>query len=243
MTRNIKLIVEYDGTAYFGWQYQVAMPTVQDVLEKAIRKLTGETVRVTAAGRTDTGVHARGQVVNFPLTRELPEYNIKMGLNAHLPDDVVVKSAEIVSATFNARFDATARVYQYFLMTEISALHRNYCWQVFQPMNTKVFAELAAMLTGDQDFGAFCRVETDTEHKRCIISESFWRQENGFWIYRVTANRFLHGMVRTLVGTMVDVAKGRFSVADFQEICQSCDRTTAGPAAPAKGLVLEEVVY
>jgi tRNA pseudouridine38-40 synthase len=243
MTRNIKLTLEYDGTNYYGWQFQKEQPTVQGTLEKAIYSLTGENVRVTAAGRTDTGVHARGQVVNFFLKKQLALHNIKMGLNAYLPKDIVVVNAEEAPDTFNARFDAKQRIYQYYIYRNNTALYRNYCWQIFFKFDAEILNSLATEIVGEHDFGAFCRVEAQTKHKICRVTESYWRTENGFLIYRVAANRFLHGMVRTLVGTMIDVAKGRFTKEQFLEILISRDRTKAGLAAPSQGLVLDEVVY
>lgn len=243
MERNIKIILEYEGTAYHGWQAQENAVSVQEKLETAIFQLTGEQVRVTAAGRTDAGVHARGQVVNFKIKKELPLHKIEMGLNAHLPDDIAVKSAVTVAADFNARFKAKQRAYQYYISTERTALQRNFCWQFFSKFEGSELNHLAAMVIGDHDFGAFSRVEVQSDHKRCIVYESFWRNEGAMWIYRIAANRFLHGMVRTLVGTMMDVARGKLTREEFAAIMASRDRTLAGPAAPAKGLVLEAVVY
>jgi tRNA pseudouridine38-40 synthase len=243
MERNIKIVLEYEGTAYHGWQYQENLVTVQGKLEEAIHKLTGETVRVTAAGRTDSGVHARGQVVNFRINSNLPIHKIEMGLNAHLPRDISVKSAEVAEADFNARFSAKQRIYHYYISTERTALMRNFCWQFFQKFDTGVLNPLAELLIGQHDFGAFSRMEVQSDHKICIVFESRWFAEKHLWIYRIAANRFLHGMVRTIVGTMIDVARGRFSEAQFRGILESRDRLAAGSAAPAKGLVLEEVVY
>lgn len=243
MKRNIRVVVEYEGTAYHGWQYQKNMTTVQGCLEDAIFELTGERLRVTASGRTDAGVHARGQVANFKLAKDLPMYSIEMGLNYHLPDDISVRSAEVVAPEFNARFDATRRTYQYYISTERTALMRAFCWQLFQKIDTSLLNPLAEKLLGDHDFGAFSRVQVESTHKRCIVYESFWRQEENVWIYRVGANRFLHGMVRTIVGTIIDVARGKSSEAEFEKIFASRNRKAAGAAAPAKGLVLEKVDY
>lgn len=243
MARNIKLILDYEGTAYHGWQFQENALSVQEKLEEAIFKLTGERVRVTAAGRTDAGVHARGQVANFKIQKNLAAHHVEMGLNAHLPRDIAVVSAEEVGADFNARFAAQKRVYQYYISTEKTAMRRNFCWQVFQKIDTGVLQPLAEMLIGEHDFGAFARVEVQSSHKMCTVYESRWFREKNFWIYRVVANRFLHGMVRTLVGTMIDAARGKITVEQFREIFQSGDRLAAGQTAPAKGLVLEEVIY
>ncbi|MEJ2633975.1 MAG: tRNA pseudouridine(38-40) synthase TruA [Calditrichia bacterium] len=241
--RNIRLLVEYDGSAYHGWQSQENALSVQEVLEHAIKKLTQEERRVTAAGRTDAGVHARGQVVNFLISKPLPLNKFPMGLNAHLPGDVVVKKAEEVPLEFNARFDARKRVYQYYMMAERTAIYRNYCWQFFRKMDREMLQPLAEMLVGTHDFGAFSRLEVQSPSKRCQVYESTWREEGNFLIYRIVANRFLHGMVRTIVGTMIDVARGRFTPQQFETIFRSQDRTQAGTAAPARGLFLEEVIY
>jgi tRNA pseudouridine38-40 synthase len=243
MERNIKIILDYEGTAYHGWQYQDNAVSIQGKLEQAIFKLTGEKVRVTAAGRTDAGVHARGQVVNFRIKKKIPIHNIEMGLNAHLPKDIAVKMADEVNPGFNARFWAKKRVYQYYLSTEKTAILRNFCWQLFQKIDTTVLMPMAGMLIGEHDFGAFSRLEVQSPHKICTVYESCWFNEKNMWIYRIAANRFLHGMVRTIVGTMIDVARGKLTLAQFREIFHSADRLAAGQTAPAKGLVLEEVLY
>lgn len=243
MERNIKLILEYEGTAYQGWQYQENAVSIQEKLEDAIFKLTGERVRVAAAGRTDAGVHARGQVVNFKIQKDLPAHKIEMGLNAYLPRDIAVTSAEVVSPLFNARFQAKKRVYHYYISTRRTALARNFCWQVFHQLDIALLDHLAEMLLGEHDFGAFSRVEVQSDHKMCLVYESHWIQEKYLLIYRIAANRFLHGMVRTIVGTMIDAARGKLTAEQFREIFESRNRRKAGPAAPAKGLVLEEVIY
>jgi tRNA pseudouridine38-40 synthase len=241
--RNIRLLVEYEGTNYHGWQSQTNARGIQDILEEAIVKLTQEKVRLVAAGRTDRGVHARGQVVNFYLQKELPINKIYMGINSYLPRDIVVKKTEEVHPDFNSRFDAKQRVYQYFIHFERTALYRNLCWQLFVNVDNQQLFSLAEAILGEHDFSSFCRLETQTNHKRCQVYESSWRWENDFLIYRIAANRFLHGMVRTLVGTMIDVGRGKLSPDQFNLIVQSKDRTRAGNTAPARGLFLEEVVY
>ncbi len=243
MERNIKLVIEYDGTNYFGWQRQVGQMSVQEALENAIQKLTQEDVRVTAAGRTDAGVHARGQVVNFRMHKMLPVSRIKMALNAWLPDDIVIKDAEEVDAGFNSRFDAKKRIYQYFILFEKSAVYRNCAWQFYHKADTSLLSPMAEMVLGRHDFGAFCRLNVQANHKMCQVYVSRWFQKEDFLVYRIEANRFLHGMVRTLVGTMMDAARGRFTPEQFGRILASGDRTLGGTTAPARGLFLEEVVY
>ncbi len=241
--RNLKLLLAYEGCNYHGWQYQENAPTVQAVVETALRKLSGENVRVMASGRTDAGVHARGQVINFKTTSKLAPDVFVQGMNALLPPDIRVLHAEEVHPEFHARFSARRRTYQYFLTLKPRVLERRFCWECHYPLNLDLLYGLADKIMGDHDFGAFARKNAQAEHKRCLVYESAWREERGFHIYRVTANRFLHGMVRTLVGTMVDVARGRFSTPDFDRIMASRDRTQAAAAAPARGLILEEVEY
>jgi tRNA pseudouridine38-40 synthase len=237
------LLVEYEGTNYHGWQSQTNARGIQDILEEAIVKLTQERVRLVAAGRTDSGVHARGQVVNFHLQKELPVNKIYMGLNSYLPRDIVVKKSEEVSTEFNSRFDAKKRVYQYYIHFERTAIYRNLCWQLFAKVDSQQLFPLAEAILGEHDFTSFCRLETQTNHKNCQVFESNWRLENNFLIYRIAANRFLHGMVRTLVGTMIEVGRGRLKPKQFTSILLAKDRNQAGNTAPARGLFLEEVVY
>ena len=243
MERNIKVTLEYEGTNYHGWQVQENSITIQQKIEEAILKLTSEKVRITGAGRTDAGVHARGQVANFVIKKKLTTRQIVGGLNAYLPDDVVIKSAEEVSKDFNARFSAKGRVYQYYICLERTAIKRKFCWQIFQKLNSDILNLMSEILLGEQDFSSFARLETQSNHKKCIVSESVWRKDGDQLIYRIVANRFLHGMVRTIVGTMIDVALEKYKIDDFGKIFQAKDREEAGPAAPAKGLVLEEIIY
>lgn len=243
MERNIKLILEYEGTNYHGWQFQDNAVTIQQKVEEAIFKLSGEKVRVTGAGRTDAGVHARGQVANFFLKKNLTLYEIEGGINAYLPDDVVVKHAKEVNSDFNARYSAKRRIYHYYIFTKRTAIMRNFCWQVFQEFDREVLKVMSETLRGEHDFSSFARTETQTNHKRCVVYESQWNSHNDQCIYRIAANRFLHGMVRSLVGTMMDVAMGKYSLERFGEIFEAKNRIEGGPAAPARGLILEEVVY
>ncbi len=243
MERNIKLTLEYEGTNYHGWQVQENSITIQQEVEEAIFQLTRQRVRVTGAGRTDTGVHARGQVANFHVKKHLSLREMEGGLNAYLPDDIVVRNVEEVDRNFNARYSAIKRTYHYCICTERTALMRNFCWQIFQKFNYDVLNSMSEILVGDHDFSSFARMETQSKHKRCIVDESLWKKQGDQLIYRIVANRFLRGMVRTLVGTMMDVAFGKYSIERFSDIFHAKNRSEAGPAAPAKGLILEEVVY
>ncbi len=241
--KNIRLVIEYEGTRYHGWQSQDNAITVQDTLEKAIEQFSQERVRVIAAGRTDAGVHARGQVVNFRMKKTHPSHKILMAINSYLPEDIVVRKVDEVPFAFHSRFSAIRRVYQYYIRFEKTAIYRNYCWQIFQKIDTQTLPLLAEFLLGENDFSAFSRLDTQTQSKICHIYESSWKTENDFLIYRIVGNRFLHGMVRTIVGTMIDVARKKITSEQFISIFQSGDRNLAGESAPAKGLILEEIIY
>lgn len=241
--RNICLTIEYDGTAYHGWQRQENALSIQEVVEEALAKLTRERIRVIAAGRTDTGVHARGQVINFNVKKDLSIHQFEEGMNSYLPADIVVKSAVEVPVDFHSRFSARKRTYHYYILPERTAVFRNLCWQYFQKFDVGKLFALPEIVIGKHDFSAFSKVQTDVKHKFCEVFDSVWVQEKPFLVFQITANRFLHGMVRTLVGTMMEIARGYFQFEDFSRIMESRDRGLAGAAAPAQGLFLEKVIY
>jgi tRNA pseudouridine38-40 synthase len=243
MKNNYSIIVEYDGTRYHGWQSQNNALAIQDILEESIQKLTEEQVRITGSGRTDAGVHARGQVANFKLKKKWNLHKLYKGLNSKLPEDIVVHQVKEMPPGFNARFDAKKRVYQYFVSPGESAIHRRYCWQVFYKLNKMALYEISPVLIGVHDFSSFAKLEADNSSRMCEVYESNWSEEHGFLIYRIEANRFLWGMVRGIVGTMIDVARGYFSKEQFENILLARDRNQAGQNAPAQGLFLENVVY
>jgi tRNA pseudouridine38-40 synthase len=241
--RNVRLTIEYDGTNYHGWQSQKNAVTIQDTIESALKKLTGDDIRITASGRTDTGVHARGQVANLNLASGLTVNEIEDGLNAYLPDDIVIKEVEIVPTEFHSRFDAKKRIYQYYILPVKTAIFRNYCWQIFYRLDEEFLDEISPVIIGDHDFSAFCKSDESRNSNRCTVLKSSWSKKNDFLVYRIEANRFLHGMVRTIVGTMIDVARARFTTNEFREIFHSKDRNQAGQTAPPQGLFLEAVYY
>ena len=237
------MIIEYDGTCFHGWQSQKNAIAIQNQVEKSIFELTEEKIRITASGRTDAGVHARGQVANFYLNKKWPLRTLCKGLNAHLPADIVVKDIKDVTSGFNARFDAIKRVYHYYIYLGETAIHRRYCWQIYYKIDKAALFNLSSVVTGVHDFSSFSRLETQTSSKICRVFDSEWSEEQDFLVYRIEANRFLRGMVRTLVGTMIDVARGRFSSEQFEQIFLAQDRKKAGQTAPPQGLFLEKVLY
>lgn len=240
--QRIKLVLEYDGTAYYGWQLQSGQHSVQAELENALKILFKRDIRVTAAGRTDAGVHARGQVVHFDAP-QADLFRLKRSLNGLMQRDVVVKRVEQAGADFHARFDATARRYRYYIQTEAVAINRQYCWTIFYPLNLTLMQVGAEMIMDYKDFKAFCKVKSEVNNHLVRMITSHWLKQHTLLIYEVQANRFLHGMVRALVGTLVELGRGRISLEQLQTLIESGDRTLVPATAPAKGLVLEEVSY
>jgi tRNA pseudouridine38-40 synthase len=240
---NIRLKLEYDGTDFVGWQFQTNGRSIQDEVEKAIKQILQVDIRVTGAGRTDAGVHARGQVASFFVERDIDIGVFAKSLNSVLPHSIVVLEAIEAQLDFNARYDAKSRRYAYFICQEPTAIQRNYCWQIFQKLDFEMMQKCALQIVGTHSFRSFCKVENDMHSHHCIVSKSQWNKQNTALVFEITSNRFLHGMVRTLVGTMVDVGRGHTRIEDFGKILETKDRATAGMSAPAKGLFLEEIVY
>jgi tRNA pseudouridine38-40 synthase len=242
--QNIKLTIEYDGTGFVGWQVQPNGPSIQEELEKAIAQIAQERVSTVAAGRTDAGVHARGQVVSAHISKPLELASFAKSLNALLPSQIVVLSAEHVPEDFHARHSARARVYQYFLTLALTAIDRDHCWYVggFN-LDMDLLDQCARTLVGEHDFESFCKNNANVDHFRCTVSEAAWSKDNSSIIFTIRSNRFLYGMVRALVGTMVEIARGHRPLSDMQRILEARDRSVAGMSAPSKGLFLEEIVY
>ena len=241
---NIKLLIEYDGSEFIGWQVQPNGPSIQGALERALGEILQEPIATVAAGRTDAGVHARGQVASFKTSMLIAPELIQRGVNALLPPQIVVLSAEKVPETFHARYSAKARIYRYHLGLRPTALRRNQCWYVGgYKIRDELLRECADSIVGENDFSSFCKVDTSVDHFRCTVDRAAWQRIDTELVFDVRANRFLYGMVRALVGTMVEVARGHRPITDFQEILDAKDRTQAGASAPAKGLFLEEIIY
>lgn len=241
--RNIKLTLEYDGTDFVGWQIQPNGRSVQEELEKALRQILQEKCKTNAAGRTDSGVHARGQVANFFTSKEVSPSQLVKSLNGVLPEDVVVLKAEEVDERFHARYSAQSRRYRYIISRTPTALLRKYSWPIGYRLDIASMERCAEAILGEHDFQSFCKAEADVDHYRCVVHTAAWKEMNSILEFDITANRFLHGMVRALVGTIVDVGRGYTSFEEFREILEARNRNAAGMAAPSKGLFLEEVMY
>lgn len=244
--RNLKLVIEYDGTDFSGWQVQPERRTVQGVIEDALFDLAGERARVTGAGRTDAGVHALGQVASVRTALELAAERIGPALNARLPDDVRIISVEDAPESFHARYDATSRSYFYLIGGAESPIWRRNRWFVRAELDAEAMRGALETLVGEHDFSSFALTGSEPEHHRCRVTEISLECDvrfGGLTVVGIVANRFLRGMVRSIVGTLVQVGTGKLTPAGFGEILEARDRGAAGPTAPPMGLYLSEVRY
>lgn len=241
--RVFRLVVEYDGSGFFGWQVQPGARTVQGELEDALARVLGEPVRVSGAGRTDRGVHALGQVASFQTAAHRSEDEIRGALDAWLPPDVVVKEVAAAGADFHARHSAVSRRYRYRMCLERTALDRDRCWFLPYPVRVGRMRGGAARFLGEHDFRAFTVAAGEVENTRAIVKDVRLRRRGDSLTFEIEANRFLRKMVRAIVGTLVGVARGRFGVGIINEALSTgeCDRGL--PVAPARGLYLVSVTY
>jgi tRNA pseudouridine38-40 synthase len=243
MVRNIKLQIEYDGTNFYGWQIQPKLRTVQGEIQEKLKTILKHQISLVGSGRTDVGVHALGQVANFKTENQLETESIMKGLNGILPDDVMIKKAEEVDLDFNSRFSATSRAYRYRIHLGRTAILRNYLWQVLYSLNFENMLDATEHALGEQDFSSFCVADSAKDNNLCNVISATWKKAGSELTFQIEANRFLHTMVRSLVGTLVEVGRGYFSVSDFVNLMKAKDRKKAGPTAPACGLYLVEVKY
>ena len=244
--RNIRLLIEYNGTNYQGWQVQPKGPTVQGMIEEKLALITGETVHLIGSGRTDSGVHAFGQVANFKTKSQLNIHSIQKALNSLLPPDIVIRRAEEVEEGFHARKQSKSKVYEYRILNRElrSAFHHEYAWHIPQKLDLEEMRKATRVLIGEHDFSSFRSVGSPTRTAiRRVIRAEWKRGRDGFIRFEVEANGFLKQMVRAMVGTLVEVGKGKIDSEEFQKILNSKDRKKAGPTAPAHGLFLREVKY
>lgn len=246
MEKNFKLIIEYDGSAYRGWQRQKEHPTVQAAIEQAAAIIVGERITLKASGRTDAGVHAVGQAANFHCDTDIPPDALQRGLNSLLPGDIVIRSCEIVPPTFHARFDARSKRYRYIILNRRlpPAVGRQYVWHVAQPLALSPMQAAAALIVGELDFKAFEGSGSPRSHTvRHVLAANLQAADEDRMVFDIQARGFLKHMVRNIVGTLVEVGRGKISPAGFERILNSRDRTQAGPTAPPQGLFLVSVAY
>jgi tRNA pseudouridine38-40 synthase len=242
---TFKLTLEYDGTAYAGWQRQIAQPTIQAAIEEAICQITQADHSVIGAGRTDAGVHALGQVASFRSEKGLGPEDWTRALNAALPKDITVLSTESVPDSFHARYSAKRKRYDYRLFTRRSrpALDRHRHWHLYGPLNLEAMREAAGLILGVHDFSSFQGHPTDTEDPVCDLERLHFTQAAPLIHIEVVANRFLKQMVRAIVGTLVEVGQGKRAPQELKDVLSAKDRRAAGQTAPAHGLYLVRVDY
>jgi len=244
--RTLRLVIEYDGTAYHGWQRQAEGLSIQEVLQEKVAIMTGERVSIIGSGRTDAGVHALNQVASLRTTSRIPALGFLRGLNSLLPADIVVKELEDVEPSFHARRDVKTKVYLYRIFNGLSrpAIYRHYAWHIVKPLAADRMRQAAAHLVGRHDFTSFCSTHCDVEdHVRTISRLLIEGPENGFVKISVEADGFLRYMVRIIVGTLAETGLGKFSPDELKEILAAQDRRRAGMTAPSCGLFLKEVKY
>jgi tRNA pseudouridine38-40 synthase len=245
MERNIRLIIEYEGTDYAGWQVQDNANTVQQVLEEAIRSVTEEKSRLTGSGRTDSGVHARGQMANFFTHSKIPIERISYALNASLPADIRIVEAVEADLSFHAQYHAKRKEYRYTLHTgpHGTALDRRTCVHARGPLDMEAMEAAAKALLGTHDFAAFKGAGSSAKTTVRTVYRAEWTQEGDKLYFDIVGNGFLYNMVRIIVGTLIEVGRGKRSPEDMAALLAPADRDAAGPTAPAKGLCLMRVYY
>lgn len=249
---NIRLVIEYDGARYHGWQRQPNLPTIQGVIEAAIATISKERLTVVGSGRTDAGVHAEGQVANFKTKARLLPDDWQRALNSLLPEDIVIRSAQAVPDRFHARFSAVRKIYRYRIINQgyAPAIGRQYVWTVFSRLNLGRMKTAAKPLVGRHDFSSFqgsdpsrSRSGRSARTAICRIRRLDLRRKNKEVMVTIEADRFLQQMVRTIVGTLVEVGRGRRDPGEMKSLIQKKDRRFGGPTVPAQGLCLMKVLY
>lgn len=234
----------YDGTAYHGWQIQPHSVTVQEELQKALSTLMRKPMEVVGAGRTDTGVHARKMIAHFDHVEVLDCPQLVYKLNKLLPRDIAVQHVEPVADDMHARFSAKSRTYHYYVHLDKNPFLRSYSWQVYGNPDFELMNRAARVLMEYKDFTSFSKVNTDTKTNDCTITEARWdRVGEDQWRFTVTANRFLRNMVRAIVGTLMEVGRGRMTIEQLRSVIEAKDRCCAGDSVPGNALFLVEVLY
>jgi tRNA pseudouridine38-40 synthase len=243
--RNLRILIEYDGTDFHGWQRQPGLRTVQGCLEQALQTMTGEAVSIQGAGRTDAGVHAAGQVATFPLLARIPEVGLLRGLNSFLPADIAILDVREVAPEFDARFSARGKVYRYRIWNHLvrSPLHARGSWHCRSLLDLAAMRQAAQQLCGEHDFRAFRASDCERRTTVRVIRRLEIDRQGALLIIDVEATAFLKNMVRILVGTLVDLGRGKIAGEVIDHMLRTGDRTAGGITAPAHGLTLLRVMY
>ena len=243
---RFRLTVHYDGSAFHGWQVQPDVRTVQGVLEAALSRLADERTGIIGSGRTDTGVHASGQVFSVDMSPPWTAAGLRKSLNALLPDDVWIAASQEARSGFHPRYDAVRRTYRYELgLAEEAAspFHRRWCWPLGDPVDPELLGRAAEHVPGERSFRAFSKAGQPERGERCHVHAARWTETELGHRFTVSADRYLHHMVRYLVGTMVDIARGRRPLDDMTRLLDNDPEVTTSPPAPPEGLFLHTVEY
>ena len=240
---NYKITIQYDGTQYKGWQFQPEEKTVQGEIEKALLQIFKlDSINLVGSGRTDCGVHANHQVANFKAITNMQEDQIVKALNSKLSSDVIITNCKEVSDSFNARFSATNREYKYYINSFKTPFTRNHIWSIDWDINQSILIDCANEVKGEHKFEYFSKSSSETKNKFCNVKSSRWEFTEKTMIFTISANRFLQHMVRYLVGTMVEVSRGRYKIEDFIDLLNNRGFKSV-VKAPAHGLYLNMVDY
>jgi len=238
------LQLSYKGTRYFGWQRQPNAISVQEVIEKTLSTVLREEIAVVGAGRTDTGVHASFYVLHFDVLNEIIEpEKLLYHLNRFLPDDIAIQKIKKVNSDFHARFSAVSRTYKYYISMVKDPFTTDTSYQFTVPLDIEKMNEAAKMLFEYTDFTSFAKLHTDVKTNNCKIFKAEWETENNQLVFTIKADRFLRNMVRAIVGTLLEVGKGKITVDDFRKIIEMKNRGAAGTSAPPQGLFLVDIGY
>jgi tRNA pseudouridine38-40 synthase len=240
---NYKMKIQYDGTNYSGWQIQQNAVSVQQVLKDSIELTTREEINLIGSGRTDAGVHALGQVANFISLKEIDPRRFKHSLNSILPSDIAVLEISKASEKFHSRFDAKKRSYLYLVSKIKSPFFFRYSYQYNGAIDILRLNDLTEILLAKRDFSSFCKADTEVDSKICDVYGAKWRESNNLYLFFIEANRFLYGMVRAIVGTLLHAMKVDNSEGYLEKVFESKTRESAADSVPAKGLFLFKVKY
>ena len=238
------MTIQYDGSDFHGWQVQAKGRTVQGDIEDALSVIyPDEKITLIGAGRTDAGVHALGQAAHIKLPPKLSADELQQALNGNLNQDVRIDKVDEVGDDFHTRFSATAREYEYRLVKHFSPVTRNYTTPLKWEIHNKLLNECVELLPGEHDFTSFCKAKAEVQNKICIIYKAVWEDMGEKYVFKIRANRFLQHMVRYLVGTMLEVARGRYKGENFQNLVDNSQSEAVVVRAAAKGLFLKKVYY
>ena len=244
MMQRYFIEIAYNGKNYHGWQVQPNAISVQAVLNDCLTKLLNEEIHVIGAGRTDTGVHAKQLFAHFDLVKKVKDITRFLSrLNSFLPKDIAAKSLQEVGLEAHARFDASARTYEYFVSQQKNPFQEDLSFLIHKPINIEVMNQVAKRLFDFKDFTSFSKLDTQTKTNNCKIMQAYWEEREGLLVFTIQADRFLRNMVRAIVGTLLEVGLGKMTEDEFVKVIESKNRSNAGTSVPAHALYLLEVSY